>query len=415
MKRMILIGSLCIFLGMTSSCKKSSKAEIPGEANLQGESMTVYSAGGNLYTEKYVLYHAEDGLLRIFDPATKTDIVYCFDPGCEHLQEIRNEKGEVIREGCIAYKISLDSVLLRGNEMFFLQSDGQVIHADRQGEKRKVIAVIPLYKLTTRQVFYTDDVMFVQYANSLEVEEITDEETGKTQWFYTGEKKEKQECGICRINLTDGTERDIFTKEGYNAHIAKLDIRDGHLYFEYYYLDIPYVGPNLETYGPSGAIPEGLTVENYWEEMAKHRWMDIYDYDIETGELNTIISHQREENVIFCKDFFAMAESDGVTGLYRYDGERFHQLSFRIGNGVRSDSGLVCCDEKVPDEYMLIEGDTGNILKRVKIPNEKFFAYAFLGECCYGLMDMDERGRMRLGYIPAEDYWKGNLTNAIAF
>lgn len=415
MKRMILVGCICVLLILTSSCKKTPSRESQGEAGMPEGSMPMFSMAGNLYTEKYALYHADDGLLRIFDPITKTDIVYCFDPGCEHPQEARNLKGEVIREGCIAYKISLDSVLLRGDEIFFLQSDGQVIQADRQAKNRKVITTIPLYKLTTRQVFYADDDMFILHANSLEVAEITDEETGETQWIYTGERKETQDCGITRINLSAGTVKEVFSEERYNAQIAKQDVRDGHLYFEFYYLDIPYVGPNLETYGPSGTIPEGLTTENYWEEMAKHRWMDIYDYDIGTGELHTVLTHQREGNVIFCKDFFAVAESEGTTGLYRYDGKRFRQLSFRIGNGIRSDSGLICCDEKIPDEYMLIDGDTGEIIKRVKIPNDRFFAYAFLGECCYGIMDMDESGRMKLGYIPAEDYWKGDFSNAVAF
>lgn len=422
MKRIRLLTGLLLLAVLTASCGKktsapgsegkSGKKDAEGVSN--GKEEAFYSYKRSFVTEDYALYHNNNGRLQIFDADSKTDIVYCFDAGCEHRQAKRDLiTNEIIQKGCIAYEISPDCVMLREDGMVFFQDSGQVIQADRQGENRKVIATVPFYKLGFREVFYSADTLFISYYTDNRFEEIKDV-NGQSQWINTGELSETRECGIYCVNLSDGTVKELFKAVTYNAMISNADIWDGHLYFKYFYLDIPAIGPNLETYGRDVEIPEGLTAENYWEEMPKHYWMDIYDYNITTGELRPILRNCREGTLEFCRGFFAVAETDGTTGLYRYSGERFRELPFRIGKGIRSDSGLVCCDEKAMDEYLLIDENTGEILKRAKISSNSFLAGVIIGESVYGSLTIPGKG-MGLSYISVEDFWNGDITNAVAF
>ena len=416
MKRITIL--LCAFLLMFScaSCRKQSKksgTENEMEKISSERSKDFYSFDRCFVTESFALYHDNQGRLQIFDVDSKTDIVYCFDAGCEHQQTKRDSiTNEILQKGCISYEISSDCVMLREDGMFFLQDNGQVIRADRQGENRRVIATIPFYKLGFRDVIFSSDMMFISYYTDDKFEEIKDE-NGQTRWIASGELSDTRECGIYGISLTDGTVKELFRAEAYNAMISDTYIRDGHLYFVLFYLDIPPIGPNMETYGRNVDIPEGLTVENYWEEMPKHYWMDIYDYNLTTGELRPILEKCRNGTMTFCRDCFAIAEPDGTTGLYRYSGERFRELPFRIGKGIRSDSGLVCCDENAMDEYLLIDESTGEIKKRVKISSGKFMARVIIGNSCYGSVN-GTKG-WGLGFISSEDFWNGKIENAIPF
>ena len=422
MRKILLFMGFTFLAVLTVSCKKKTNTpKSEGESVQQvadgvsnGKTEAFYSYKRSYVTEDYALYHDNHGRLQIFDTESKTDIVYCFNAGCEHQQAKRDPvTNEVIQKGCIAYEISSDCVMLRENDMVFFQDNGQVIRADRQGENRRVIATIPLYKLGFREVFYSADTLFISYYTDNRFEEVKGE-NGQTQWINTGELSDTRECGIYCVNLSDGTVKELFQADAYNAMISCADIWDGHLYFKYFYSDIPAIGPNLETYGRDVEIPEGLTVENYWEEMPKHFWMDVYDYHIATGELKPILRNCREGTLEFCRGFFAVAETDGTTGLYRYSGERFRELPFRIGKGIRSDSGLVCCDEKAMDEYLLIDENTGEIIKRTKISSSKFLAGVIIGKSVYGSLAIPGEG-MGLSYISVEDFWNGDITNAVAF
>lgn len=370
-----------------------------------------YLVGSGFLTEKYALYHCQNGFaLHLFDTNAKTDIVYCFDAGCEHKPEVRSAKGEILEEGCISYEFGDSTVMLRNDKCYFLTDNGEVIMADRQGENRKKIGMLPSYILRPSLVFFSDDALYVTYENPYEMIESKDD-NGDTQWII-GDVSDMTSCGILRVNLADGSCSEVYNKKEYNARIPSVDIRGEHLYFEYFYLDIPYVGPDLETYGPSGQIPEGLTVDNYWEVMPKHQWIDIYDYNMTTGELNRILSQRPCQEMVFCNGFFALTEGE-TTALYRYNGEKFRTLDFAISSGYRCDSGLICVSKKEAAVYLLIDENSGEVLKRVNIPYNKFHPSEFIGTACYGLVQ-NENG-FGIGYLSAEDFWNGRYENAIQF
>lgn len=408
----ILSAFLCF-----SSCRKKKNTEADRHRNdisevIGTESVVnTYTAAASL-TEKYALYHSNNGQLRIFDANSKTDIVFCFNPGCEHEKEKRTITGELLKEGCPSYNYSSWAVFLDGDSCVFLRDNGEVIRSDRQGENRRVIATIPSYlSIGTNDVFYAGNSMFIYTANHYEITEMKDS-NGNSQWAI-GDTKDTQDCRLIRVDLTDGKITEVFQKEAYNAIIWKHDVRGEHVYFECFYLDIPYVGPNLETYGPSHSIPEGMTVENYWEEMSKHRFVDIYDYYIATGELRTILSGQNNKDaVVFGRDFFALTEDNKSTMLYHYDGQPYLQLDCAVTVDVRTDEHLVCHGQE-NGEYLMINEENGEILKRVQMPENTINLEAIIGDSCYGLVNGPDG--WGAGYISAEDFWNGKIENAIPF
>lgn len=412
MKCKILVVFLLVCL-LVTACGKDGEKNASGQPVPSGEptSPEVSFAcdkffGEGFITEKFVLYHANDFQLRLFDTASRTDVAFCFDPSCEHIQEKRSRTGELLEEGCVSYNYSRYPVMFLGENCYFLnQETGEVICSDRQGRNRKVIGAIPQYILPY-SVFFANDTIFVTYANSYEMIE-TKGENGETQWIV-GDPKPKNTCGIVAIDLETGEYRKLQEVEEYSAFINEYDVRGDHLYYQLCYMDIPYISPNLETEDPS-MIPEGMTVENYWEELRKHGWVDIYDYTISTGELRTVLQHKHSENVEFCKDFFAVEEGK-TTGLYRYNGERFRELDFPITNGVRSDSGLVC---RKGDNFVLIDENTGDIVKTSPILASEFVPSAIIGNSCYGSLKKNEKTLPC--YIAAEDFWSGAFDKAVVF
>ena len=367
--------------------------------------------GRGFLTEDYALYHANQLRLQMFDVASGTDIVMCFDPACAHEEQQASVNGQVVHEGCASYDYSSDTVMISGEYCYFLTDTGEVWRSDLQGQNRKLIGKIPSY-IVPSQVFFSEDSLLVTYANSFELIEIKDK-NGNSQWTF-GDAKATRTCGLLRVNLADGALTEIFQRDEYSSVIINYDIRGDHLYFQYSRTDIPYIGPDLQTNDPSTEIPEGLTVENYWDEMPKHMWTDIYDYNLATGELQTVLSNQQSvDSVCFCNGFFAMSNKGGTTGLYRYNGSKFRELPFVMTTGVRSDDHLVCVGD-IPGEYMLIDEESGEVLKRTTVPDTRFVPQVIIGKSCYGLA-ADDDGNQGAGYLSANDFWDGNMANVVKF
>lgn len=403
-KLLVLLLFACLLITACGKNKEKKASEEP----VSSEELFVSDAflGQCFMTANYMLYHGDESQLRLFDVASQTDIVFCFDPSCEHEKEKRSRTGELIQEGCVSYNYSRYVVMLRDDNCFFFEQDtGEVFRSNRQGGDRKKIGQIPQYILPYG-VFFSKDSIFVSYASPYEMIEAKDN-NGETYWIV-GEAKPKNKCGVVRLNLDSGEYSELLATEDYSASIMEYDVRGDHLYFQRSYSDIPYISPDLETDDPS-LIPEGMTVENYWEELPKHMWMDIYDYSLSTGELKVVLQHQHYGAMEFCKDFFAVEEGQ-TTGLYRYSGERFRELDYPMSVGVRSDSGLVC---RKGNDYVLVDENSGEILSKSTISTADFVPHAILGQSCYGLFHEDNQWVP--AYISAEDFWNGDVTKVIPF
>ena len=367
--------------------------------------------GRGFLTEEYALYHDNHGCLRIFNVASKQDLVYCFDPGCEHEPTKRSITGDIIKEGCIAFDFSSYPVLIRGENCFFLR-EGEIVKSDHHGANRVTIGRIPAFILSPDKVFYSKDSLYFTYSIGYEMTEVKNDD-GDSRWVF-GDRKDTDTCGLVRIDLSDGKVTEVIQFEEYDSMIFDYDIRGDHLFFDFFYADTPYVSSNLETFGPSGTIPEGLTKENYSTEWPKHLWMDVYDYNMVTGELRLVLKGKRAGTVEFCDSFFAFSEELGnVTELYRYDGENFRQLDFSMGKGIRTDQHLVCNPADARDVYMEIDENTGEIIRKTILPIAKVVPEAFVGESCYCILSGE--GSWRCGYIASEDFWNGEYKKAIPF
>lgn len=367
--------------------------------------------GRGFLTEKYALYHDDNSLLRLFDVVSKQDLVYCFDPGCEHEPAKRSITGDIIEEGCVAYDFSSYPVLIRGENCFFLR-EGEIVKSDHQGANRVTIGKIPAYIMTPDKVFYSKDSVYLTYSIGYEMTEVKNDD-GDSRWIF-GDLKDTDTCGLVRIDLSDGKVTEVIRFEEYDSMIFDYDIRGDHLYFDFFYADTPYVSANLETFGPSGKIPEGLTKENYPVEWPKHLWMDVYDYNMVTGELRLILKKKQVGAVEFCDSFFAFSEELGsVTELFRYDGEFIRKLDFAMGKGIRSDQHLVCNSADNRDVYMQIDENTGEIMRKTTIPITKVVPEVFVGESCY--CTLSGEGNWGCGYISSEDFWNGEYKKAIPF
>lgn len=409
-------GSSIITIEEDSSQAKTTKEDVD---NSSGRTFVSDSFNCSFYTEDYALHYSNHGRLQIFDVKTKEDHVYCFDPGCEHNRGKRSITGEVLEAGCIAYELSDSTVMLRDDRCYFMKDSGEVIQSDLQGMNQRVVGALPPYLNynNAHDIFYSKDSLFVIFDLPYEMIEVKDEKNGESSWIV-GEMKDKDTRGIIQIDLNNGIRSEVFSAEDYNSYLSQTDVRGDHMYFAYWYSDIPYMDMFGETYGRT--IPEelkGLSPEEYREELNKRRWVDVYDYNISTGELTASLKHKHVEegNIVFCKGFFALSEDENTSGLYRYDGERFRQLDFGIQALVRSDDHLVCCSNKAPGDYMQIDEKTGEVLKRIKTPvsYDAFLPRVIIGESCYGILN--KNGVMAAGYVPASDFWNGDITNAVQF
>ena len=397
----------------------TSSSEINGSEESLSESFVTFWNNGtdSFTTPDYQIYKNNHGRLQIFDAKNKKDLVYCFDPGCEHDKITKRDwrTGEVLDQGCIAYEISSSRVMLQGENLYFLK-DHDVCVSDRQGLNQRVIGNIPSYILGY-DTFFMKDKIFVNYGNNYEMIEVP-RDNGEVEWIV-GEQKAKTTQAILCFDLNEKTWKEVFQAEDYNAYLSQCVVRGEHLYFAYWYCEIPGMDMFGNTYGAE--IPEGckdLTPDEYREEVRKRRYLDIYDYNATTGERTKCLDHVHLDDggVVFGKDFFALSErsKEGID-LYNYTGECYLQLERSIYLDVWTDSHLLISTVEDKDHYILIDEKTGNVLKKTQnpLPNETFHPLILIGDSCYCNVFMN--GFWGKGYLPAEDFWNGDLTNIVQF
>ncbi|MBO4478458.1 MAG: hypothetical protein J5757_09065, partial [Lachnospiraceae bacterium] len=359
--------------------------------------------GTGFLTEDYVLYHDYDGRLRIFDVANKKDLIYCFDPGCEHKKSLE------IEAGCISYNFTSMTVAILKEKMYFLDYNGDVVCSDLQGKNRRVIGNYPSY-IPGRNFSFSEKDMFSTYFTSYEVLEVEDN-IGEPQWIF-GERKDKDTAGVVRVNLSSGKATEIFQGEGYNARVFYTGIRGEHLYFAYVYSEIPYMSPDGQTWVEIPDELKKLSVEEYLAEFNRRYHMDIYDYDIRSDELSMIIKSVRPAQVSFYQSNFAICDIEyNKTILYRYTGEQIRELNgVQVLSNYSDTHPVVLCD----GEIQMIDENTGEVLKRLDATKPGvLYPKDFIGKSCYGYTI--EEGVMRYFYISAQDYWNGEFEKAIHY
>ena len=365
--------------------------------------------GDSFLTADYALYHDHHGRLQIFDVTTKKDLVYCFDPGCEHKPAKTGWNGEILEAGCIAYDISRFPVMIKGEHCYFLNDKNEVCVSDRQGQNRKVIARIPGYIINPYNVYFSENAIFVDYSTQYEMVEVKDS-NGESRWNIGG-TKQKLTGGVVSVDLNTGKVRELFRREDHSAYVAQGAVRGNYVFIGYSYNELPYVGPTGEANGFSlEEILNGKTLEEYRAELPKHTWTDIYVYNTTTGEIKLFMEHQQDFALFFGDDYYVYNKIGENGKFYRYNGEKKLELTFPVKGGFPTDRGFVCTDVTTPWDYWLTDTNTGEVVKKVTIPYALFHPSCFIGDSVYGLI-----GRTTAGYISAEDFWAGKTENAVKF
>lgn len=368
--------------------------------------------GDSFITEKYMLYHDYQGSLHFFNAADGSERVYCFSPGCEHERPKSDTSGQIIDPGCVSYNISGAPVMIRGDRLYFYNNMG-IYRSDLQGENRRLVGTVPP-QFMFGEIFFSKDAFFSAYSTQYDAIEVPIE-NGESTWVV-GEAKETFSAGLVRMDLADGKCTEVFTSENYTSRIFKYDIRGDHLYFAYAHNDLPYMGPDGEL---TGTVPEEyaeLSAEQYQEEQQRHLLVDIYDYEISTGKLNIILKDEQYVSVQFCNGFFALSATGGGVRLFKYDGEALREIKAPlVSAGVRTDDHLLVYNSDTTNEYLLIDENTGDVLKRTVVPREKIMPMIMIGDSCYGFVDLGAPWGISYCHIPTKDFWEGDTTNCVPF
>ena len=209
MKKQLLLRTIVLIalLLFTGCGKNSGKKEEEQQEQVvkTGSREVVYCDehfGQATLTEDAAYFHATQnyrGQIRLFSAETKTDIPYCFDPGCEHKPSKISGEGKVLEPGCISFEFSSYPLCVTENACYFLDDDGCLWRADQQGSSRKLICRVSDYLRVPSNVFFGDDSVFLIYYNQYEWIEVKDE-NGDNR-LVIGEQRDKPESGLVRISL----------------------------------------------------------------------------------------------------------------------------------------------------------------------------------------------------------------------
>lgn len=287
---------LLVMLFTTACGKKDGKVEDTASDEVCFSQF--FFGGDAALAERYVLYYS-DGMYRIFDVKSKSDIPYCFEPNCTHKAPVWDVSGKLLQDGCPAYKFGGSPVLRGDNTIWFTLSE--LIQGDREGKNRKTIAKLEIPCGIVYDQIYTDKDFFYTYTQS---EEYTKEkDKNGNEYWLPGETLEQPECGIYRISLETGEQQYIYRFFGYDSKIRQLFSYGDSIYFTLHYSRKPYINPDWNN-------PEE-DWEAIQEENRKNLVMEVYSYNMNTKELVCLAEERANfKDVFFGNGFFCVYDSD---------------------------------------------------------------------------------------------------------
>lgn len=361
----------------------------------QSNERVIFYRDGGTYAESYALF-TNGGPRCYYDVEHEYAGPYCFDPGCEHKRPVRNDAGEVIRQGCLAYDYTDEPVFLCGDYLYFISSYC-LYRADRQGnERKKIVEFTAPYEIYGNNCYYTEEALYIAYSVSYEYSPVESNEGNSG--LKVGKQKEKPETGVLRIPFIDGKEEVIFhSDEQYAMQIVEFWSYDGHLIFMVQSMDRPsnYVDYNADN----------------WKELIEdercHTFLEVYDYCESTGEIKRIVEPRSNIGIYFFSKVFGIIEEEpGHLELFRYSGEKVGITEESLFFGVASDKGIIGWSNDT-HEWILLDELSGKVMKRSPITRQEFSLSVVVGESCYGYV-LDSEGNYVRAWISFNDLWEGN-------
>lgn len=428
MKRNLLI-LLILITALLTGCGKGAQATNGGNSSpsgTDGQSNSANAPGQNdgpivdpdkacydtftgeeVWGEDYAIYHTNNGQLRLFDAASGLCLPYCFDASCPHTEQgYKNASGEQV--SCISYNLSSSTFSLRDDgSYFFDKSRNTLYQADREGRNRKAIAHVTDPVNGTSNIlaeYYTKDDLFFTYVNNYEMIPVKADDSSIPGEWIPGDRLEKSEAGVYRINLNDGTTSYVYKMNEYDCLVYKMHVENGHLFFMNNWLDVPY-----------DSLPDGVTEPNaYRAALTKHMHVEVYDYDLSTGELRQVVAFTNAlADVYFGNGFFVVTyeSADSMPELYRTSGEKIRSLGFHVQLCPSMNSDRYLYYQRYSNEayiYGIYDIVEDTIVKEITISDGTAPGpwAAVVGDAYYF------KGR-HYYYVNAEDLWNGDMSKRV--
>lgn len=387
--KVLILCVACLFSLTFAGCdRKEAKQE-------NANNCVLFSYDGSTYTEGYMLY-IDNGPRCYYDVKSGNAGVFCFEAGCEHKRSVRDNDGNIIRQGCAAYDYMDAPVFLYGDYLYFFSSNC-LYRADRQGNNRKkIVELTTPYEVNESFCFYSNEAFYIAYSLSYEYSFVKKND-GSSEW-RAGKQKEKPEAGVLRIPFSGGKEEVIFHSDAnYAEKIVGFWPYDGQVVFIVQSMDRPSNYVDLSKDGWQELV----------EEEQSHTFLELYSYSESTGEVKRIVEPRPGIGIYFYSDVYGVIDKEpGTMELYRYNGEKVASTDGNLFFGVLSDYGIIGWDYD-SREAVLLDESSGKILKRSPFKREDFSLSVVVGKSYYGWFT-DSEGNYIRAWIEADDFWSGN-------
>ena len=393
---LVVCVSLSLFACAMNSTKEEEKQGETAETNgIFDPDNSCYEllAGQDVFGENYALYHMNDGQLMIFDTISGLSVPYCFYPECQHSRDYIGKDGL----GCNSYGYAMNTVSLRNNGSYFYKAPF-LYHADQTGYNRKEIVEVKDEVVLSDIVaeYYTKNEVFLSYV--IQYEPIRDE-SNEGGWI-AGSPLERREAGLYCINLDDGETSYVYREtELYDAMVVSIHVNNNHVYFVVDGLDVPF---------------SELPIEDptlYAESLSNHKFWNVYDYSMSTGETYLIEQGQGLKGVCWGDGYYVVTGDyfGGKAIIHNLIEDTIEQLAFQVD----------ACPAFHCNRYLYYQSyDNGEttygmydivekcILKEIKTSSQ-------LGEWVAAIGNSFYFSGENLWYIEAEDFWNENWNKKV--
>ncbi len=275
--------------------------------------------------EDGLFYIGYDELIHFVSADTHEDMVFCFNPNCEHVSATFDNPDPECRAALFEEKTKISYY---EKEFYYFVNNGVFEHKlyrmDINGGGRKLIAEFPFsYSVAYGGVFYED------YLYYMAVQKELDEETMKVKSYEQ----------LVEVNINDGSYRFITEiNREVNEFVASFDISNDTIYALMYKKrddgwSVPYLKKiNLKT------LEENIILSV--EECEYKKYVGIYDDEsyyyytedrkeirianTDTGEEKTLVKLNDGEKLRYVMAsnngiVYKMENREGVTRYYYYD------------------------------------------------------------------------------------------------
>ena len=413
-KALVLV---CLWVITLFGCGKKQPVENAAETKKDKTKREFFSlqGGGATLTDEYALLPAMAyGSARYFDVTSGKDVIFCFEPNCEHKKPHYDMAShQMLDDTCTAYHMGNGAFVLRDEYGYYFSDLRELVRTDREGKNQKVIGKIsePIEHYYTQ--IFTEKDFFTTYQNMYCYQIVQDGEEDK--WLPTEQIRETVDFGIYRVSMVDGKSTKIFNRDDqYETFIDTMYEYDGHLFFDCHYLDVP-----RKTLPPVSEEEDYRNnIDRYREEYNRHVHYEVYDYEIATDRLICVLKIDHSVGgVRFGDGFFVTFSTEGGQGypaaIYRSDGEKLHEMDFAIEGMAQSDrASILGTYEDGAWTYREYDVWENKILREIRLPSGKVLDTA-IGDTYY--MHVPGGSGYTLAYIRREDFWNGEFDKAVPF